>query len=43
MAKKSVVSIGIEIPGSDAKQISLKSKVSLRETAFECPVPEGRG
>lgn len=29
MAKKSVVSIGIEIPGSDDKQISLKSKISL--------------
>ena len=29
MAKKSVVSIGIEIPGSEAKRISLQSKVSL--------------
>ena len=29
MAKKNVVSIGIEIPGSDAKHINLKSKDSL--------------
>jgi len=29
MSKKSVVSIGIEIPGADVEKISIKSKVSL--------------
>jgi len=29
MAKKKVLSIGIEIPGGDVEQITLESKVSL--------------
>lgn len=29
MAKKKIVSVGMEIPGADVKNISLKSKSSL--------------